>query len=238
MVRDLKRYGQQKEERGGPAGWSILAVSHMAIFVIGTLLGYWIGQHFTAATTSRGEPSLSAKAEERVVPEAVVREGERGEEGGTGVEGPKSEARPDKEEARFTFYESLPRAALPGTEGTRDFKEEGKTPPPRERSSVPREAASESRPAGPARKPTPLVYYVQVASFREEARAERLRKHLRAKGFAAEVVSAVVLDKGIWYRVRLGPFGNREEARKRVKAIAASEGLKPIVLSERAKMKR
>ena len=56
---------------------------------------------------------------------------------------------------------------------------------------------------------------------------------LRGKGYRAEVVSKVLINRGIWYRVRMGPFGDQREAHKKMAAIKRSEKLEPIIQSER-----
>jgi cell division septation protein DedD len=53
---------------------------------------------------------------------------------------------------------------------------------------------------------------VQVASVKEGKDADRLIKTLKGKGFSAYRVIAEVPGKGLWFRVRVGPFKNRDEA--------------------------
>lgn len=65
-------------------------------------------------------------------------------------------------------------------------------------------------------KPTPPVavtkelYYVQAGSFQNLGDAEKLKAKLAFSGFEAIIQDATIPDKGVWHRVRLGPFGDSE----------------------------
>ncbi|SEM85029.1 SPOR domain-containing protein [Nitrosomonas marina] len=50
------------------------------------------------------------------------------------------------------------------------------------------------------------TYYLQVGSFRSNADADNLKARLAMLGVFASVQSADLSEKGIWYRVRVGPF--------------------------------
>lgn len=57
-------------------------------------------------------------------------------------------------------------------------------------------------------KPAPLyeVQILQAGSFSNEADAEKLKAKLALLGLEAGVQVATIPDKGVWYRVRLGPY--------------------------------
>jgi len=57
-------------------------------------------------------------------------------------------------------------------------------------------------------------FAVQLASYRTRPRAEGLRAMLEDVGYAAYVVVSNVPPSGRYYRVRVGPFNTREEARE------------------------
>jgi cell division protein FtsN len=65
-------------------------------------------------------------------------------------------------------------------------------------------------------KPTPPaaatkeLYYVQAGSFQNLGDAEKLKAKLAFSGFEAIIQDATIPDKGVWHRVRLGPFGDSE----------------------------
>ncbi len=57
-------------------------------------------------------------------------------------------------------------------------------------------------------------FAIQIAAFQTRQRAEELRATLQAAGFAAYVVETEVPPGSVrYYRVRVGPFDTREEAR-------------------------
>ncbi len=82
-------------------------------------------------------------------------------------------------------------------------------------------------------KSTPRAYYVQVSSFRDEEKARALAERLKKQGYPAEVVSKVLINRGIWHRVRMGPFRNKSEANEKAAAVKQSEKVAPLVMQER-----
>ncbi|MEO8332827.1 MAG: SPOR domain-containing protein [Gallionella sp.] len=75
-------------------------------------------------------------------------------------------------------------------------------------------------PAKPADRPkvsehkTPAGYephLLQAGSFQNADDAEKLKAKLALLGVEANVLSANIPDKGVWYRVRLGPYKTAEE---------------------------
>lgn len=64
----------------------------------------------------------------------------------------------------------------------------------------------EAAPGGPG------GYQLQVSSFRTEKAAEKFATALRQRGHRAHVESATVGTKGVWYRVRVGPFKTKYQA--------------------------
>lgn len=78
-------------------------------------------------------------------------------------------------------------------------------------------------------KPPAGRYTVNVASFREKARAERLMKELDGKGYRAFVAKSALPKKGTWYRVSVGRFSSREEAQAFAKTLKEKEGMDSFV---------
>ena len=56
-------------------------------------------------------------------------------------------------------------------------------------------------------------FSVQVGSFAAAADAGKLKQQLVKKGYPAFMVEADLGNKGIWYRVRVGPYANGEKAK-------------------------
>lgn len=56
-------------------------------------------------------------------------------------------------------------------------------------------------------------YFVQAGSFQDMGDAEKLKAKLAFSGFEANIQTANIPEKGVWYRVRLGPYGNGEASK-------------------------
>ena len=67
------------------------------------------------------------------------------------------------------------------------------------------------------------VYFVQAGAFQNPADADNLKARLALAGLMASVEPATLPDKGIWYRVRLGPFTELDEI-NRVRSTLAQNG--------------
>ena len=63
------------------------------------------------------------------------------------------------------------------------------------------------------------AYALQVASLKEVRHADMLVKKLKSKGLPAYHVSADLLDKGTWYRVRIGPLKTKDQAFNMLKKV-------------------
>jgi cell division protein FtsN len=61
-------------------------------------------------------------------------------------------------------------------------------------------------------------YYVQAGSFQNVGDAEKLKAKLAFSGFEAMIQTANIPDKGVWHRVRLGPYSD-SEAGKTISAL-------------------
>ncbi len=64
------------------------------------------------------------------------------------------------------------------------------------------------KPAVPAVKE---IYYLQAASFSNPDDAEKLKAKLTLLGMEVTVLTATIPDKGVWYRVRVGPYKGAAE---------------------------
>lgn len=72
---------------------------------------------------------------------------------------------------------------------------------------VAREDGQETAPAG-----APGGYQLQVSSFKTQQEADSFATALRRRGHKAYVEPANVKGRGLWYRVRIGPFKYRRSA--------------------------
>jgi cell division septation protein DedD len=111
-------------------------------------------------------------------------------------------------------------------------KEVSVSPPIQEKSEEKPQVAKVEEPKVQPRPEEKLPkgrYTVNVASFRERVRAERLSKELEEKGYKPFVAKAVIPQKGTWYRVSVGRFPSRGEAEALARALKEKEGLNPFV---------
>jgi cell division protein FtsN len=71
----------------------------------------------------------------------------------------------------------------------------------------------------PASKPLEGSYLLQVGSFRKHEEADSLKASLALLGLEATIQTVSINGEQTWYRVRLGPFTERDalnQARKRL----------------------
>ena len=60
---------------------------------------------------------------------------------------------------------------------------------------------------------------IQTASLKDSKDADRMVAELKKKGYAAYKAMAVVPDKGIWFRVKVGYYENSAEAANTIKRL-------------------
>jgi len=108
---------------------------------------------------------------------------------------------------------------IPGIGERKEMEEKppGEALPEGEKSIVP----EQRRPTG--------RYTVNVASFEQRMRAERLTKELEKKGYKAFVEEAAIPKKGTWYRVAVGRFSSRGEAQTFARALKEKEKMDSFV---------
>ena len=86
-------------------------------------------------------------------------------------------------------------------------------------------ATTESRSASaqtaqPAEKATMKeVYFLQAGAFTNEDDADKLKAKLAMLGMEASIQTVTIPDKGIWHRVRLGPYKDTDEMNKTLAAL-------------------
>ena len=82
--------------------------------------------------------------------------------------------------------------------------------------------------AGAAAKPAER-FWLQAGSFATEADAENLKARLAFAGWQANVQQGTLPDKGVRYRVRLGPYDNTDEL-NRIRSDLAKNGFDVAVI--------
>lgn len=109
---------------------------------------------------------------------------------------------PSSERPRFDFY-----TILPGTE------------------SQVTEQEIKQKEADPAPAQTQESYFLQVGAFQTEQEADNMKASLALLGLEAIVQTATIPGKGVWHRVRVGPFTDLGQINS-AKADLAQNGFK------------
>ena len=118
------------------------------------------------------------------------------------------QAKDQNEKTRFEFYEMLPGNEEPVTE-------------------IELQKAAEQ----------PILkdkYYLQVGSFKNTEDAENLKAKIAMLGMEAYVQSADLSEKGMWHRVRVGPF-TKIDTIKKTRSSLLQSGIKANLIKIHAK---
>ena len=101
------------------------------------------------------------------------------------------------------------------------------------RGKVARKATTFQKKPAEKSKPRPAAkpYTIQVAAFKSDRDADNLVVELKQKGFSAYRAIGKVPGKGIWYRVRVGDFKNKAEARSTIVKLKTA-GKKSILVKK------
>ena len=119
-----------------------------------------------------------------------------------------SQTKDPNEKTRFEFYEMLPGNEEPVTE-------------------IELQKAAEQ----------PLLkdkYYLQVGSFKDTEDAENLKAKIAMLGMEAYIQSADLSEKGMWHRVRVGPF-TKIDTIKKTRSSLLQSGIKANLIKIHAK---
>jgi DedD protein len=74
------------------------------------------------------------------------------------------------------------------------------------------------------------AYQLQTSSFRSDTEAASFATALRQRGHRAYVEPAQLLGRGVWYRVRVGPFKTQKEAALYRSEFEKKEHLVPFIV--------
>lgn len=98
---------------------------------------------------------------------------------------------------RFDFYKILPGSEEPASE-------------PQRKEAPPKESTAKAK----------GTFYLQAGSFQSAPDADNLKARLALLGMEASVLTTTVAEKGVWHRVRVGPYTAIEDLNR------ARDGLK------------
>ena len=119
-----------------------------------------------------------------------------------------SQTEDTNEKPRFEFYNMLPGNEEPVTE--KQFKKAAKQPSLKDK------------------------YYLQAGSFQDTEDAENLKAKIAMLGMEAYVQSADLSEKGMWHRVRVGPF-TKIDAINKARSSLLQSGIKTNLIKVHAK---
>ena len=150
---------------------------------------------------------------------------------------PQKSAKAEAEKPRFDFYKILPGGEEPKVQAQKPVPPDRATAdqaagkpaaaPDRASAKAPEKVASTD--ASATAPKVPDRFWLQAGSFGNEADADNMKARLALAGWEAQVQKGDVPDKGVRYRVRLGPYDNTDEL-NRVKNELARRGFDVAVI--------
>ncbi len=110
-----------------------------------------------------------------------------------------------EQEPELDFYVVLPQLEV--TVSDAELEEERKRPAPRQK----------------------VRYMLQAGSFRDYAKADRLKATVALLGLTARIQKVTIEGRGTWHQVRVGPFDSLRKL-DQARARLQKQGIQPIVL--------
>lgn len=139
-------------------------------------------------------------------------------------EGPESKP----ENGGITFYSTLtePRKNVPAVGPTLQMEET--STPVGTKPAAPPVSGSGIRHSVPAKGSLML----QVASYKDRVNARKLLQELSSEGYAGTVVQADLGQRGVWFRVRVGPYTTGKEAEGVLQKLREERKLKGYIVKQ------
>ena len=160
-----------------------------------------------------------------------------GRDGHQAAREPVKAAKAENDKTRFDFYKILPGAEEPKVAPAKPpspdravvDKSAGKVPEAVAPATDAKAKATERVAAADPAAKAPDRFWLQAGSFAMESDAENLKARLALAGWEAQVQHGQLPDKGVRYRVRLGPYDNTDEL-NRIKGELARRGFDVAVI--------
>ena len=213
------------------AGWSLLIFFLCAwMFVLGVLVG---------RGTAPLKFNLAAIQKKIAAPQKSPPEKQNKTQ-------PQKDAITVKDKTKLEFYEALKEDKEDTKVSVRPKPKdaERKDAKPAEKAAAPVKKANKSKPAALPQPKAPdedkvaavaktnttgPTYTIQAAAVRNAKDADRMIEKLKKRGYPAYRSIGKVQGKGIWFRVRIGSYKSKSEARQTLDKLR-TEGLKPILV--------
>jgi cell division protein FtsN len=147
-------------------------------------------------------------------------------EGGEKPAGPETQpattpppaARPPEETQKPAIAQAVPKQVTPPAQAARPAVKAVQKPAP---IKLPAQTRTARR---------TVDYWIQTGSYKSQTRAEELAALLSGKGLSARLFSYASRNE-TYYRVRIGPYGNKREADKFLSIVKQIQGLESSYLS-------
>lgn len=91
---------------------------------------------------------------------------------------------------------------------------------------APAELPAAATPAAPA-----VRYYLQAGAFQNPADADNLKAQLALLGVEAAIQTSEIAEKGVFHRVRVGPFGDMSEV-ERTRSLLTQNAIPATLVKE------
>jgi septal ring-binding cell division protein DamX len=133
------------------------------------------------------------------------------------------------------FYEELKKTKkIPGTRNQKVKSEgnatSGKKPQQVQRKSPDKNSSKSKSTHKIPPATTEKNLTIQAASLKDRQEAQELVDKLKKKGYLAYKTIGYVPEKGVWFRVRVGQYGSREEASNTLKRLK-KDGYDPFLVT-------
>ncbi|WP_305041566.1 SPOR domain-containing protein [Geoalkalibacter sp.] len=248
MTRDVKSRSQRRLEKKQAL---VLLVLMLAVSLVSFSLGVMVGKSGSPPAVppvAKSEPARIQVTKEEPSPPAAPPAAPTQE---PVVAAPAPEGAPDAEKPPLTFFDTLPKGQetplgsginrAPAASGPQTATSAGASEAEPATTAVLRPSGSLPAASPAARASAPVAplkvaptaadgrYVVQVGSFRSAEDARNLSDRLKGKNFPAFVQQADLGAKGIWYRVRIGPYAESADAQSVVARLKSEERIDAFV---------
>jgi len=207
--------------RGDPDrhSFAFFVVGILVVIAVAFFLGFQLGRYVEKGKEEAGR---------------IARRGPAGENGARAV----SSAEIRKEMSAFSEEAGripavAPPAVIPPTAGEDLKKTESEATFPEalsRKDPSPEPMGKKKEKVAAAARSAEGRFLLQAGAMKSRETADALRKRLDRRGYKATVIHATTRKSGDVYRVRVGPFGSRDEAAKAMKSIRAEMKIDVILL--------
>ena len=143
-----------------------------------------------------------------------------------------------KDEPDTTVDLSVKTAAVEETPA--ELPPTGEKPPPhksravlmaKQRSAAVKPASVSPPPGTASLSPAAGPLTIQVASLKDGTAAERIVANLKKAGYPAYLSRIYIPDQGLWFRVRVGGYRNREQAAADIRRLVREQKRRAIIVN-------